>query len=254
MNTHPPLKTWTKTARRPLRGLGQSLGAYLFAHFVGVPVPWSAVRQTDGAALLAYEHERLLALAAAGEQVPPVVAFDGESLVTGDVGTTLEHLLHRLPEAERLPLMCAASADLAVFHARGQWHGGAQARNLTWDGQRFARIDFEERLFPGLSLEMVQRYDALQLVMSLARFLEPLGPQAVLAVLNAYREAHEAAHPTERGHSSLQAFLAHLLPRLQRVSRIAAWSTRLNHSRELVRLRTVLEGMVAFVDTSGQQR
>ena len=38
-----------------------------------------------------------------------------------------------------------------------------------------------------------------------------------------------------------------LLPRLQRVSRIAAWSKRLDSSRELMRLRTVLEGMAGFV-------
>ncbi|MBA4264583.1 MAG: hypothetical protein C0453_05835 [Comamonadaceae bacterium] len=248
MNTTAPTKTWTKTAERPLRSAAKSLGVYLFAHFVGVPVPWKAVRQTDGKALLAHEHERLLVLAAAGEQVPPVVAFDGDAMVTGDVGTTLEHLLHRIPAADRLPLMCAASADLAGFHARGHWHGGAQARNLTWDGHRFARIDFEERLHPGLPLETVQRYDALQLVFSLARFLEPLGPQAVQAVLNAYRDTWSQSRPEAPPAASLQAFLRPLLPRLRRIDRLASWSTRLDGSRELIRLRTVLEGMTAFVE------
>ena len=250
MSTAAPTKTWTKTAERPLRSVAKSLGVYLFAHFVGVPVPWSAVRQTDGKALLAHEHERLLALSAAGEHVPRVVAFDGESMVTSDVGTTLEHLLHRIPEADRLPLMCAASADLAGFHARGHWHGGAQARNLTWDGRRFARIDFEERLYPGLPLETVQRYDALQLVFSLARFLEPLGPTAVRAVLDAYRDAWAEACPAATEGHSLQAFLRPLLPRLRRADRLASWSTRLDGSRELIRLRTVLEGMTSFVEDS----
>lgn len=248
MSTAAPTKTWTKTAERPLRSVAKSLGVYLFAHFVGVPVPWRAVRQTDGKALLAHEHERLLALSAAGEHVPRVVAFDGESMVTSDVGTTLEHLLHRIPEADRLPLMCAASADLAGFHARGHWHGGAQARNLTWDGRRFARIDFEERLYPGLPLETVQRYDALQLVFSLARFLEPLGPTSVRAVLDAYRAAWAQARPEATADHSLQAFLRPLLPRLRRADRLASWSTRLDGSRELIRLRTVLEGMTAFVE------
>jgi tRNA A-37 threonylcarbamoyl transferase component Bud32 len=248
LSTPAPTKTWTKTAERPLRSASKSLGVYLFAHLVGVPVPWRAVRQTDGKALLAHEHERLLALAAAGEHVPVVLAFDGDAMVTGDVGTTLEHLLHRIPEADRLPLMCAASADLAGFHARGQWHGGAQARNLTWDGRRFARIDFEERLYPGLPLETVQRYDALQLVLSLARFLEPLGPAAVQDVLNAYRDAWALARPEATRAQSLQAFLQPLLPRLRRIARLAAWSARLDGSRELMRLRTVLEGMTAFVE------
>jgi hypothetical protein len=62
----------------------------------------------------------------------------------------------------------------------------------------------------------------------------------VLDVLRAY----DAAGP---GGPALCAFIEHLLPRLQRVSRIAAWSKRLDTSRELMRLRTVLEGMAAFV-------
>jgi hypothetical protein len=223
-----------------LRSLRKSMGIWVFAHFVGVPVPWLAVRQTDGAVLLAYEHERLKALAAAGEHVPPVLAFDGFSLTTGDVGDTLDHQLHRRPEDEWLDLMCAASADLAAFHARGQWHGGAQIRNLTWDGQRFARLDFEERLQPGMALGTVQVYDMLQLLLSLARYLQPLGPSAVQAVLQAYADAGT-------GGAALRDFIVHLLPRLQRVSRLAAWSKRLDTSRELVRLRTVLDGMAAFV-------
>ncbi len=240
-------KTWTKTADRPLRSLRKSMGIWLFAHFVGVPVPWRAARQTDGAALLAYEHERLCALAAAGEHVPPVLAFDGHALTTGDVGDTLDHQLHRMPEAGRLALMCAASADLAGFHARGQWHGGAQIRNIAWDGGRFARLDFEERLLPGMALATVQVYDVLQLLLSLARYLQPLGPAAVQAVLQAYDDAGQAAAAASgRSAPDLRGFIVHLLPRLTRVSRLAAWSRRLDGSRELVRLRTVLEGMARF--------
>jgi hypothetical protein len=250
--TSTTAKTWTKTADRPLRSAAKSLGIWLFAHFVGVPVPWRAVRQTDGAALLAFEHERLRALAAAGERVPPVLGFDGYTLETGDIGPTLDHVLHRTPEAERLALMCAASADLEGFHARGQWHGGAQTRNLTWDGQHFARLDFEERLQPGLPLATVQMYDVLQLVLSLARYLDALGPPSVVAVLNAYHAASQASAGRAQPASDLAGFLRRLLPRLLRVSRMAAWSSRLDSSRELVRLRTVLDGMAAFVQQAGQ--
>ncbi len=246
-NPPAPPRTWTKTADRPLRSRRQSLGIWLFAHWLGVPVPWHAVRQTDARGLLAFEHERLLALAAAGEAVPPVIAFDGHSLVTGDIGRTLAHTLGEMPEPERLAVMCAASADLAAFHARGHWHGGAQSRNLTWDGARFARLDFEEPLLPGMDLPTVQLYDALQLLFSLSHMLDALGPQAVREVLQAYEDTARS-HPYEAGaRPDLRAFLAHLLPRLRWVSRLAGWSGRLNHSRELKRLRTVLDGMAAFV-------
>lgn len=245
--TAPP-KTWTKTAERPLRSRRQSVGIWLLARWLGVPVPWGAVRQTDARGLLAFEHGRLLALAAAGEAVPPVVAFDGHSLVTRDMGPTLADVLSQQPDAQRLLTMCAASADLAAFHARGHWHGGAQIRNITWDGQRFARLDFEEPLLPGMALPTVQLYDALQLLFSLSHHLQPLGADAVRRVLRAYDDAWQAL-PTATGpQPDLRAFLAHLLPRLRRVTRVAGWSRRLSRSRELQRLRMVLDGMAVFVN------
>jgi hypothetical protein len=81
----PPssFKTWTKTADRPLRSLGKSVGIWVFAHFVGVPVPWRAVRQTDGRALLAYEHERLQAPL----NCSPLPMLIGKILYTSPVST-----------------------------------------------------------------------------------------------------------------------------------------------------------------------
>ncbi len=236
---HRSDKVWTKTAERPLRSTGKAVAAWCMAHFLGVPVPWAAVRQASGTELLAFEHGRLQQLAQAGEQVPPVLAFDGQRLSLGDVGPTVDECLQRLPAAEHLALMCAVSADLARFHARGHWHGGAQIRNITWDGEHFARLDFEERLFPAMPLHACQIYDVLQLVMSLARWVLPLGAPAVLAVL----EAYEAQDPA----LDLRGFLRRLLPRLQRVSRLASWVPRYDRSKELLRLRLLIQGMQAFV-------
>lgn len=245
-----PPKSWTKTAERSLRSRRQSLGIWFFAHWLGVPVPWHAVRQTDARGLLAFEHERLLALAAAGEAVPPVIAFDGQSLVTSDVGPTLAQVLSEQPAAQRLATMCAASADLAAFHARGHWHGGAQIRNITWDGARFARLDFEEPLLPGMSLPTVQLYDALQLLFSLSHHLQPLGAEAVRSVLSAYDNALQTQPAVTGQRPDLRAFVLRLLPRLRCVARVAGWSSRLHGSREIQRLRTVLDGMAAFVNDS----
>lgn len=254
MNPTTTPKTWTKTADRPLRSAWRSAGVWLLARFMGVPVPWQAVHQRDGRALLAYEHQRLLALGAAGEAVPPVLAFDGHSLVTGDIGTDLDMVIKRMGPAERLPLMCAASEDLARFHARGQWHGGAQARNMTWDGQRFARLDFEEPLYPAMPLELVQLYDALQLVMSLVRYLQPLGADAVESVLRAYREASAHAWTdASRSPPDLVRFVGALLPRLRRLLSLMTWVPWWRSSREQFRLRVMVEGMSAFVERTGVQ-
>ncbi|HEX5805269.1 MAG TPA: hypothetical protein VFY31_02895 [Macromonas sp.] len=243
MSTPPtPSRTWTKTAQRPLRSRRKSLAVWAMARFMGVAVPWQAVRQTDGAALLAHEHERLQALAAAGERVPPVLSFDGQQLVTGDIGSTLDHQLRDLPAAAALDLMCAAATDLARFHAHGHWHGGAQSRNITWDGHRFARLDFEEQLYPALPLATVQAYDVLQLVLSLARVLEPMGPQAVCAVWRAYEQGRSPVR--------LRPFLQRLLPRLGWVLRGLGCSSRLRSSREARVVRTVLEGSRQFLASS----
>lgn len=230
---------WTKTADRPLRSWRKTLAIWAVARFLGVRVPWSVASQRDGAALLAHEHRRLLALAAAGEHVPAVVAFDGHHLSTADVGPTLDTVLQTLSDdTGRLQLMRAAAADLAGFHARGQWHGGAQARNLTWNGQVFSRFDFEETLHPAMPLATVQVYDALQLLMSFIPWLAVLGPQAVEQVLRAYDSA--------RPDSGLRVFCATLLPRLQRlllwVERTGWW----RDSREARRLRVLVGGLQAF--------
>ncbi len=239
-----PPRTWTKTAQRPLRSWRQSLAVWCMAHFFGVAVSWRAVRQTDGVVLLAHEHRRLRALATAGERVPPVLAYDGQTLVTGDIGPTLDHLLHHTPVSEHLALMCAASADLGRFHARGQWHGGAQTRNLTWDGQHFARLDFEEQLYPALPLATVQAYDALQLVLSMAKFLDALGPQAVCAVWQAYEQAGSPV--------ALRPFLHRLAPRLEFLSGLLRWTWVWHRSREAKRLRTVLGGLRQFLAAPAQ--
>lgn len=241
--THPSFcrtdKVWTKTAARPLRSTGKAAAAWCMARFLGVPVPWSAVHQSSGTDLLAYEHQRLQQLAQAGEQVPQVLAFDGQTLRLSDVGPTVDDCLQRLPPTDHLALMCAASADLACFHARGHWHGGAQIRNITWDGRHFARLDFEERLFPAMPLRACQLYDVLQLVLSMARWVQPLGAPAVRAVLQAYAAEDPAL--------DLAGFLRRLLPRLQRVSRLAAWVPRYDRSKELLRLRLLIEGMAGFI-------
>ena len=179
MNLTTLPKTWTKTAERPLRSTGSALGVWLFSRVLGVPVPWAAIHQTDGARLLAYEYQRLVALAAAGAPVPPVLSLDRRQLATGDVRP--------------------------------------------------------------LPLQTVKLYDALQLVLSLARFLEPLGPTAVFEVLQAYR--HGAASGPD-----LVAFVRRLLPRLRWLLRTASWSTRLDSSREVTRLRILLAGMQRFVE------
>lgn len=235
-------RIWHKRADRPLRPYRTALGIWWAARLLGIHVPWSVIRQTDGTRLLAWEVQRLQALTAAGEVVPEVIAYDGCELQTRDLGPTLDHVLSGITDqAEQLRLMCAASADLAGFHARGHWHGGSQIRNLTWDGERFGRIDFEEPLHPALALATVQAYDVLQLLLSMVRWLQALGDGAMTEVLRHYAQAEPAQADFLR--EQLRAWL----PRLQSLQRLLGWRPRWRRSREYQRLGIVVEALEGFV-------
>lgn len=236
------VRVWHKRADRPLRPYRTALGIWLAARLLGVTVPWEVVRQTEGARLLAWEVQRLRALAAAGERVPEVVAYDEHELQTRDLGPTFDHVLSGISDPrEQLRLMCAASADLAGFHARGHWHGGSQIRNLIWDGERFGRIDFEEPLHPALPLATVQAYDLLQLLLSMVRWLQALGDDALVQVLHHYAQAQPAQADVLR--EQLRAWL----PRLQGLRRLLGWRPRWRRSREYQRLSVVVEALDGFV-------
>lgn len=235
-------RVWRKRADRPLRPRHTALGVWLAARLLGMAVPWAVIRQTDGTRLLAWEVQRLQALAAAGEVVPEVIAYDGHELQTRDLGPTLDHVLSGVADrTDQLRLMCAASADLAGFHARGHWHGGSQIRNLTWDGERFGRIDFEEPLHPALPLATVQAYDVLQLLLSMVRWLQALGRSAVDEVLQHYAQAEPAQARVLR--EQLRAWL----PRLQGLQRVLGFRPRWRHSREYQRLSVVVDALDGFV-------
>lgn len=239
-----PLATriWHKRADRPMRSRRTALAIWLAARWLDVPMPWSVIRQTNGTQLLAWEVQRLHALAAAGEIVPDVIAYDGHELQTRDLGPTLDHVLSGIADhAEQLRLMCAASADLAGFHARGHWHGGSQIRNLTWDGMRFGRIDFEEPLHPALPLATVQAYDLLQLLLSMVRWLHACGDGAVDEVLRHYAQAH----PTQA--VVLRTQLRGWLPRLQGLQGVIGWRPRWRRSREHQRLGIVVAALESFI-------
>lgn len=241
----PEARVWTKQADRPLRTWRTSAGLWLVTRMLGVSVPWSVVRQTSATELLAFEARRLDELAAAGEAVPKVVAFDGHTLVTQDVGPALNRVLDGLPPSECLSLMCSLSADLARFHARGQWHGGAQVRNVTLRHGVFHRIDFEEPMHPALPLSTVQVYDALQMTVSMLHWLAPHGDGAVLQVLDTY------ADTSPRQGEALAAALSRVLPRLRWLVRITGWWRPWRDGRERQRLVSVLGALEAFVHRVG---
>ncbi|WP_018881529.1 hypothetical protein [Thioalkalivibrio sp. ALE30] len=109
-----------------------------------------------------YEMERVRALQTLGQPVPQVVAQLPDAVMYSHCGENVEHTLREQDPAARRATLEAVTRNLATFHRAGCWHGGAQLRNVLFDGQHFYRVDFEEDLDRVLSLELAQVYDLFQ--------------------------------------------------------------------------------------------
>lgn len=116
---------------------------------------------------LAHEARRLSQLLEAGARVPEVWWQEPNLLVLEFVGQDLAYLIRKEDSTSRLWLTRAAAVDMAAFHVRGLWHGGAQIRNLTLRDGEIWRIDFEENIGATLSRPLAQAYDLFQMLASL---------------------------------------------------------------------------------------
>ena len=84
-------------------------------------------------------------------------------------GDSVAHMLkHTPPDTKRL---YSIIDSLITLHLAGQWHGGAQMRNLTIKEGVIYRIDFEENTGNAMPLAMAQAYDVLQCFNSIALLL-----------------------------------------------------------------------------------
>ncbi|AUA59327.1 serine/threonine protein kinase [Achromobacter spanius] len=158
--------------RRPGFGRGVSYALrYMRALFLGLgckvflgEFPRPGVLLRNG---LTHEAQRLSTLLEAGCRVPEVWWQEQGLLVLEYVGDDLADLIRKEDSTSQLWLTRAAAADLAAFHARGMWHGGAQIRNVTLRDGELWRIDFEENIGATLSRPLAQAYDLFQMLSSL---------------------------------------------------------------------------------------
>lgn len=167
--SHDSRKLWVKQAGAPrLRAsiLMQGMLAALFALPMLKPP-----RQPGGAAALAAEAAAIRSLAEAGMPVPEVVACTRDWLVLGDAGRALEADLHTLSDpVERWHRIDSAGALLTRLHQAGLWHGGAQIRNFSWQGNGPCLLDLEDHDLSGMSLAERQARDLLLFLYSLTRY------------------------------------------------------------------------------------
>lgn len=150
----------------PGRSLPRALGGALLVRFLAGYWPRLAPLRLGNEEQLHYEAERLRTMRAQGQAVPEVVVVSDDHLIMQDVGPPLTQVMRTLDPTGQAELVCRVAAELAEFHRRGHWHGGAQLRNHTQSDGRLYRIDFEEPLDRTLSLPARQAMDLMLLVHS----------------------------------------------------------------------------------------
>lgn len=161
-------RRWFAKKAVPGRGYFRALGATLLGRLMlGEWLPLAPL-VLGGRDQLAYEAARLSGLREAGESVPRVVRLESSYLVLAEGGQPLGHTLRGAGIDRSTELLTWVAQDLARFHARGLWHGGAQVRNhlLADDGRTLVRIDFEEPLDQLMPLPARQAVDLYLLVHS----------------------------------------------------------------------------------------
>jgi tRNA A-37 threonylcarbamoyl transferase component Bud32 len=185
--TNGPEPIWVK---RPRSGPGYTVYAlqYGAAILLGIGLfrPPKVSRGTRG---LAAEARRLVCLQGKGWPVPHVVDLTPRWLAISDNGTALGDVLRGLGTPERSSLLRGALEFVQTLHARQGWHGAAQIRNLTYRGDGFGVIDFEDDLEPSMPLELRQARDIYLFLVSAARYANTDAALVPLLVEDALRRA-----------------------------------------------------------------
>lgn len=219
------------TGRSPgrLREAWQSLLLGIAArHLAGAPLRPAALPPGRD-----YERRRLQFLLAAGQPVPPVLAWDAELMVLVHAGQDGFKVMRRLPRAERTRLLLRLAAELGDFHAAGHWHGGAQIKNVLIHEDRTCRIDFEEAALERLPLPLAQAYDLI-LFLNIIPLAGPLDEAESRELLPRLLQAYFAHQPDR----AVQQCLERILPWARRLRRLARPFRRL--SRKSIRRAEIL--------------
>lgn len=208
----------------------ESLSAAVCGVLFGVWVKPSALRAGD----TAYEAQRLTHLRHHHIAVPKVFLQHNDYIVMEHAGQSVEALLTQADQRDALliPIM----QSLVDLHEAGQWHGGAQVRNLTLKDNQLHRIDFEEKTGDVLPLHLAQAYDLLLCFNSLTKYLAfdiELGEKLLGHYL------------TQRHQPALQQTLQRVLTLLLKLKATSHWFTqKQRHRSDLQRtlfFTTVLE-------------
>jgi tRNA A-37 threonylcarbamoyl transferase component Bud32 len=182
-----PEPVWVK---RPRSGPGYTVYAlqYGAAELLGIRL-FRPPKVSRGPRGLAAEARRLAHLQGKGWPVPRVLDVTPRWLAISDNGTALGDVLRGLETPERSSTLRGALEFVQALHAQQGWHGAAQIRNLTYRGDGFGAIDFEDDLEPSMPLESRQARDIYLYLVSAARYANTDAALVPLLVEDALRRA-----------------------------------------------------------------
>lgn len=151
--------------REPGRLWRESMSALACWIAFGIAVKPHAFR----AGTIDYEAQRLQKLQTHHIAVPKLRLVHPHYIVMDHCGASIESILS--DPSQRQTLLPRIVESLLELHKAGQWHGGAQVRNLTLQNNHIFRIDFEERTGDVLPLYIAQAYDVFLCFNSLGKYM-----------------------------------------------------------------------------------
>lgn len=229
-----------KLAEKPRKLVQTLFMRWLVKRLTGQPLPMRTLALAQAAGSMDFEAKRLKALAAAGVRVPRVALVTPEFFVLEFCGTVVATLLEKwTPEIWRRELPRLAS-ELGEFHRAGQWHGGAQIKNITLlDGLSY-RIDFEENFGEFLPLAVAQTADLVLFLNSIS-LAGPVGEMESHELLPQLLHDYFAANPDPK----IKQIIRRALPLLKKLAGLAGLFQR--WSKKGIRRVLILVDVLATV-------
>jgi tRNA A-37 threonylcarbamoyl transferase component Bud32 len=229
-----------KLAAKPRKLLQTLFMRWLVKRLTGQPLPLRTLALAEAAGSMDFEANRLKTLAKAGVRVPRVALVTPEFFILEYCGTVVATLLEDWPAATWRRELAKLAGELGEFHRAGQWHGGAQIKNITLHDGLSYRIDFEENFGEFLPLSAAQTADLVLFLNSIS-LAGPITESESRQLLPQLLDGYFAANPDPE----IKQVIRRARPVLKRLAAVAGrfqrWSKK--GIRRVLILVDVLDGV-----------
>lgn len=160
-------KYWLKKARATKSSLSHKIYYKLFKLELIAPVEEKSAKEA-----LVFETNKLIKFKSLGIDVPSIIFKNEEFFVLEDSGKNINsYIRKRDAEEEDINFYIKESINaITNIHIKNEYHGGAQARNLTYKNQKVYAIDLEDSFDErNIDLKTLQFRDFLLFLLSLTK-------------------------------------------------------------------------------------